>query len=60
MTFAQISRGAAVFLDANVLIYHFTNEPTYGAACTQIVERIEKNLFGASPQLVCWERLRIG
>ena len=26
MTFAQISPGAAVFLDANSLIYHFTSD----------------------------------
>jgi hypothetical protein len=34
MTFAQIPPGAAIFLDANTLIYHFTSEPTYGSACT--------------------------
>ena len=26
MTFAQIPPGAAVFLDANSLVYHFTND----------------------------------
>ena len=25
MTFADLSRGDAVFVDANALIYHFTN-----------------------------------
>jgi len=43
MTFAQLPQGVAVFLDANSLIYHFTNEPTYGAACTQLIKRVEQH-----------------
>jgi predicted nucleic acid-binding protein len=41
MTFASIPAGATVFLDANTLIYHFTSDPKYGAACTQLVKQIE-------------------
>ena len=41
MTFADLRNGEAVFVDANVLICHFTNHPRYGAACTTLVERIE-------------------
>ena len=41
MTFAQIPAATAVFLDANTLVYHFTNHPTFGPACTQLVKRIE-------------------
>jgi predicted nucleic acid-binding protein len=41
MTFADLQGGETVFVDANVLIYHFTNHPRYGAACTTLVERIE-------------------
>lgn len=41
MTFAQIPAAAAVFLDANTLVYHFTNHPTFGPACTQLVKRVE-------------------
>ena len=41
MTFADLQRGEAIFVDANTLIYHFTNHPKYGAACTALVERIE-------------------
>ena len=41
MTFAQIPAGATVFLDANTLVYHFTNDPQYGAACTDLIKRIE-------------------
>src|SRR5262249_5233453 len=42
MTFAQIPPGAAVFLDANTLVYHFANHPTFGPACTQLVQQIEQ------------------
>jgi predicted nucleic acid-binding protein len=41
MTFADLQSGDSVFLDANTLIYHFTNHPKYGAACTTLLERIE-------------------
>jgi predicted nucleic acid-binding protein len=47
MIFDDLAAGAAVFLDASTLIYHFTNHPQYGAACTRLVERIEqKDLQG--------------
>jgi predicted nucleic acid-binding protein len=42
VTFAQIAPGIAIFLDANSLIYHFTNDPRYGAACTQLVKQVEQ------------------
>lgn len=41
MIFADLPAGVAVFVDANTLIYHFTNHSKYGAACTALVERIE-------------------
>lgn len=47
MTFAQIPAGAALFLDANSLIYHFTNEPKYGVFCTQLVKRVEQQQLSA-------------
>lgn len=40
MTFDAIGAGAAVFLDANTLIYHFTGEPQFGAACTGLIRRV--------------------
>jgi predicted nucleic acid-binding protein len=47
MTFASIPSGAAIFLDANTLIYHFTNDPKYGSACTQLLKRVElRDLLG--------------
>jgi predicted nucleic acid-binding protein len=42
MTFDDIAAGAAVFLDANTFIYHFSNHPKYGPASTALVERIER------------------
>jgi predicted nucleic acid-binding protein len=42
MTFAEIPAGAAIFLDSNTLIYHFANHASFGAACTQLVKRIEQ------------------
>jgi predicted nucleic acid-binding protein len=41
MTFAQIPDTKAGFVDANTLVYHFTNHPSFGPACTQLVKRIE-------------------
>jgi hypothetical protein len=43
MNFLEIAPGAAVFLDANTLVYHFASEPTYGAACTELVKRVEQS-----------------
>jgi predicted nucleic acid-binding protein len=42
MTFASIPAGAALFLDANILIYHFIADPAYGVACTQLVKQVEQ------------------
>ena len=41
MTFDAIAGGTKVFLDANVLVYHFSGNPQYGAARTRLIERIE-------------------
>jgi predicted nucleic acid-binding protein len=41
MTFDDVPSGDPVFVDANTLIYHFTNHPKYGAACTRLMERVE-------------------
>lgn len=42
MTLEQLPDGTEVFLDANILIYHFTADSSYGPACTCLVERIER------------------
>ena len=41
MTFADLMAGDKVFLDANTLVYHFTRDPVYGPACSQLLQRIE-------------------
>jgi predicted nucleic acid-binding protein len=41
MTFDDLQTGDAAFVDANTLIYHFSNHPRYGAVCTRLLERIE-------------------
>jgi predicted nucleic acid-binding protein len=42
MIFADLQAGEAVFVDANTLIYHFGPHATFGAACQQLVQRIER------------------
>ncbi len=42
MTFADLSDGATIFLDANIFVYHFAQHPTFGAACTALLDRIER------------------
>jgi predicted nucleic acid-binding protein len=42
MIFTDLPAGASVFLDANTLLYHFTADANYGAACTELLERIER------------------
>jgi predicted nucleic acid-binding protein len=42
MRFAEIPPRVAIFVDANTLVYHFANEPQYGAACTELVKRTEQ------------------
>jgi predicted nucleic acid-binding protein len=41
VTFADLVAGDAIFLDANLFVYHFASDPRYGAACTQLLQRIE-------------------
>src|SRR5258708_7438354 len=43
MTFADIPNGGSIFFDANTLFYHFTADPNYGSACTDLINRIERN-----------------
>lgn len=41
MNFAGIPSATSIFLDANTIIYHFSNDKKYGPACTQLIKRIE-------------------
>ncbi len=46
MTFADLRDGATIFLDANIFVYHFAQHPTFGAACTALLDRIERQEVG--------------
>jgi predicted nucleic acid-binding protein len=41
MTLAQLRMGEAVFVDANIFVFHFAPDPTLQAACSQLLLRIE-------------------
>jgi predicted nucleic acid-binding protein len=43
MTFADLPAGASLFLDANVLVYHFQPHPVLGLACSQLIQSIEND-----------------
>ena len=40
MTFADLSAGERIFLDANPLVYHFAADPLFGPACHQLIARV--------------------
>jgi predicted nucleic acid-binding protein len=42
MTLDQVPAGAHVFVDANILVYHFQPHPTFGPMCHRLLERIER------------------
>jgi predicted nucleic acid-binding protein len=42
MTFADLSGGERLFLDANPLVYYFGSHPLLGPACKQLFQRIGK------------------
>ena len=42
MTFAHIPANAAVFIDSNIFVYHFTPDPRFGPVCQKLFERITK------------------
>jgi predicted nucleic acid-binding protein len=40
MTFADLAAGDDLFLDANLLVYHFAPDPLLGVPCSQLLARI--------------------
>jgi hypothetical protein len=42
MNLAHLAVGDALFVDANILTYHFEPHARWGLACTQLLQRIEK------------------
>ncbi len=47
MILADLVAGDSVFVDSNILIYHFGPHPKFGAPCTQMIQRIENQEFQA-------------
>jgi predicted nucleic acid-binding protein len=41
MTFADLVAGNAVFVDANILTYHFQPHPVWGPSCADLLQRIQ-------------------
>jgi len=42
MIFANLPKGAAVFVDANTLVYHFAPDPVLGTPCSDLLIRIKR------------------
>jgi predicted nucleic acid-binding protein len=56
MTFADLSAGDLVFVDANTLIYHSTIDPHFGGACTALLDRIGRGeLAGYTSTAILFE-----
>jgi predicted nucleic acid-binding protein len=58
MIFTDLQAGEKVFLDANVLIYHFTNHPRYGPSCTALVDRVDQKEIEAFTSSDCLADVR--
>jgi predicted nucleic acid-binding protein len=43
MILADLPAGASLFLDANILVYHFEPHPVLGPACNQLMQSIEND-----------------
>lgn len=43
MTFAALQLGDAVFVDANIFVYHFAPDPIFQIPCGQLLQRIENH-----------------
>ncbi len=48
MTFADLVAGDAVFVDANILTYHFQPHPVWGPACSNLLRRIKNGELAGS------------
>jgi predicted nucleic acid-binding protein len=42
MTLDQVPAGIQVFVDSNILVYHFQPHPSFGPMCQRFMERIER------------------
>jgi len=41
MTFTDLNEGESVFLDANILVYHFAPHPVFGPPSHEFIRRVE-------------------
>jgi predicted nucleic acid-binding protein len=56
MTFANLATGDRVFIDANILTYHFEPHARWGSSCSQLLQRIEnQQLLGYTSHHVIGE-----
>ena len=42
MTLDQVPTGTRIFVDSNILVYHFQPHPSFGPSCHRLLERIER------------------
>ena len=49
MTFQDLVQGDAIFVDANTFVYHFAPDPTWGAACGHLLQRIQNQELQSDP-----------
>jgi len=42
MTLDQVPAGVHIFVDSNILVYHFQPHPGFGPTCHRLIERIER------------------
>ena len=47
MILSDLPAAATIFLDANVLVYHFAPDPVFAPACTDLLLRVKRK--SASP-----------
>jgi predicted nucleic acid-binding protein len=45
MTFADLQAGDSLLVDANTLVYHCTLDPSYGSACTDLLDQIGRGVI---------------
>jgi len=60
MTFADLGAGETIFLDANLFVYHFVADPLYGAACSQLLQRVENQEIRGLTSTLHFPRKPIG
>jgi len=42
MILSDLPPAAAIFLAANILVYHFAPDPVFGPACTDLLLRVKR------------------